>query len=146
MIDVDGLRLELSEQYQMLGRYDEALAVIDAAIAAGFSMRPDTRCLRAGHAGEHEVALGWLTDGLRLALRTGDPEQLVEQLAELRQDSLDHLGGPPTSCSSRPRNFCAAPSGPARHLSPRRRRSRSNTASSTRSCWRGFLPATTNAR
>lgn len=129
VIDVDGLRLELSEQYQQLGRYDDALAVIEAAVAAGISMQPDARCLRAecllragrvdeaesiwaavladtpddvwlyntagmeyAHADEHEVALGWLTDGLRLALRTGDPERLVDQLADLRQTSLDHLG------------------------------------------------------
>ncbi len=43
-------------------------------------------------AGQHDAALDWFTDGLRLALRTGDPERLVDQLADLRQDSLDSLG------------------------------------------------------
>lgn len=42
--------------------------------------------------GEHEVALDWLTDGLQLALGTADPERLVGQLADLRQESLDKLG------------------------------------------------------
>jgi tetratricopeptide (TPR) repeat protein len=43
-------------------------------------------------AGEHDTALEWLTDGLRLALRTADLERLVDQLADLRQVSLDKLG------------------------------------------------------
>jgi SEC-C motif len=44
--------------------------------------------------GEHETALGWLTEGLQLALRTGDPERLIDQLTELRADSLHALGQP----------------------------------------------------
>jgi len=44
--------------------------------------------------GRHDVALEWLTEGLRLALRTDDPERLVGQLADLRQQSLDRLGRP----------------------------------------------------
>jgi tetratricopeptide (TPR) repeat protein len=52
----------------------------------------NTAGLEYTHAGLHDVALDWLTDGLRLALRTGDPERLVDQLAELRQDNLDSLG------------------------------------------------------
>ncbi len=50
--------------------------------------------LEYAHAGVHETALGWLTDGLRLALRTADPERLVEQLTDLRQESLDSLDRP----------------------------------------------------
>ncbi len=50
--------------------------------------------LEYAHAGVHETALGWLTDGLRLALRTADPERLVEQLTDLRQESLDKLDRP----------------------------------------------------
>ena len=50
--------------------------------------------LEYAHAGHHEAALDWLTDGLRLALRTGDPERLVDQLADLRQKSLGRLGRP----------------------------------------------------
>ena len=46
------------------------------------------------HAGDHEAALVWLTDGLRLALRTGDPERLVDQLTDLRQASLESLDRP----------------------------------------------------
>ena len=50
--------------------------------------------LEYAHAGHHDTALGWLTDGLQLALRTGDPERLADQLADLRQESLDKLDRP----------------------------------------------------
>ena len=45
--------------------------------------------------GEHEIALSWLTRGLELAVRTGDPERLVEQLRDLRASSLAALGREP---------------------------------------------------
>jgi tetratricopeptide (TPR) repeat protein len=52
--------------------------------------------LEYAHAGDHETALGWLTEGLRLALRTSDPARLVDQLADLpdstaRTDYAAHL-------------------------------------------------------
>jgi tetratricopeptide (TPR) repeat protein len=42
--------------------------------------------------GEHEIAHAWLSEGLELALRTGDPERLVAQLSDLRRRSLQALG------------------------------------------------------
>jgi tetratricopeptide (TPR) repeat protein len=42
-------------------------------------------------AGDDETSLRWLTDGLRLALDSGDPERLVDQLADLRRASLEAL-------------------------------------------------------
>ncbi|SNR59612.1 SEC-C domain-containing protein [Blastococcus mobilis] len=51
--------------------------------------------LEYGAMGEHEVALGWLTKGLELAVRTGDPERLVGQLRDLRAESLAALGREP---------------------------------------------------
>lgn len=131
MFDLADLYLELSAEYQTLGRHEDALAAADASIDAGLDMQPDPRCLRAeilmragrvteaepiwvavradtpedvwlynsagleyAAVGEHDTALDWLTDGLRLALHTGDPERLVDQLADLRQVSLDSLGRP----------------------------------------------------
>lgn len=41
---------------------------------------------------DHETALTWLTPGLQLAMATGDPEGLVEQLADQRAESLSELG------------------------------------------------------
>ena len=48
--------------------------------------------LEYGPIGEHEIALGWLTKGLQLAVDTGDPERLVGQLRDLRAESLAALG------------------------------------------------------
>lgn len=50
--------------------------------------------LEYANVGAYNTALDWLTDGLRLALRTGDSEHLVDQLADLRRISLDNLGLP----------------------------------------------------
>jgi tetratricopeptide (TPR) repeat protein len=129
LFDLAELQLELTAEYQTLGRYDYALAAADAVIEAGMKMAPDVRCLRAvilmragrvaeaapiwaavladtpddvwlynnagleyADVGEHATALHWLTEGLRLALDTGDPERLVDQLLDLRRASLEALG------------------------------------------------------
>ena len=47
-----------------------------------------------GEIGDHAGALEWLTTGLELALRTGDPEPAVEQLGPLRAFCLSALGRP----------------------------------------------------
>jgi tetratricopeptide (TPR) repeat protein len=44
--------------------------------------------------GDHTGALEWLTTGLELALRTGDPESALEQLRPLRASCLSALGRP----------------------------------------------------
>ena len=45
-----------------------------------------------GDIGGHAAALEWLTTGLELALRTGDPESALEQLRPLRASCLSALG------------------------------------------------------
>lgn len=78
------------------GRADEAEPIWAAVRAA----TPDdvwlynNAGLEYADTGDHRTALDWLTDGLRLALRTSDPERLVDQLADLRLASLDSLGQP----------------------------------------------------
>lgn len=47
-----------------------------------------------GDIGDHAEALEWLTTGLELALRTGDPESALEQLRPLRASCLSALGHP----------------------------------------------------
>lgn len=42
--------------------------------------------------GDHTEALAWLTTGMELALRTGDPESALEQLCQLRASCLSVLG------------------------------------------------------
>ena len=45
--------------------------------------------------GDHDTALIWLTSGTELAVRTGDPEQALEQLVPLRSTSLAATGNAP---------------------------------------------------
>jgi tetratricopeptide (TPR) repeat protein len=47
-----------------------------------------------GDIGAHAEALEWLTTGLELALRTGDPESALDQLRPLRASCLSALGRP----------------------------------------------------
>ena len=47
-----------------------------------------------GDIGDHAGALEWLTTGLELALRTGDPESALDQLRPLRASCLSALGHP----------------------------------------------------
>jgi tetratricopeptide (TPR) repeat protein len=126
--DLPGLLDELAEVYQQLGRVDDALAAMRAAIDAGYAGSPDPRCrlaeimLRAGRtesaaqvyaqvkagtpddvwlynsagleyaaAGDPQQALDWFTEGLQLALDTGDPENLVAQLQTLRREQLNDV-------------------------------------------------------
>lgn len=76
------------------GRADEAAPIWDAVLRDW----PDdvwvfnNAGLEYGAIGEHRVALRWLTLGLELAVRTGDPERLVPQLRRLRAESLAALG------------------------------------------------------
>jgi tetratricopeptide (TPR) repeat protein len=42
--------------------------------------------------GDDATALSWLTPGMELALRTGDPESALEQLVPLRDSCLSALG------------------------------------------------------
>jgi len=45
--------------------------------------------------GDHPTALAWLTPGMELALRTGDPESALEQFVALRATSLAATGDTP---------------------------------------------------
>ena len=84
------------------GRIAEAAAIWEAVAAD----TPDdvwvcnNAGLEYGAIGEHEVALSWLTRGLELAVRTGDPERLVGQLRELRGASLAEFGREPDALQS----------------------------------------------
>ncbi|WP_324715339.1 SEC-C metal-binding domain-containing protein [Carboxydochorda subterranea] len=89
-------RADIAEYLLRLGRREEA----DQLFATLAEEYPDDVWLynNAGMAyqaaGDHEVALRWLTRGLELALATGDPEGLVAQLSDLRRESLAALGRP----------------------------------------------------
>jgi hypothetical protein len=67
-------------QQARVGYPDDDWVYVQAGIGAGI--------------GDHAEALEWLTTGLELALRTGDPESAVEQLRPLRASCLSALGRP----------------------------------------------------
>lgn len=103
--------------------------------------------LEYGAIGEHAVALDWLTRGLELAVRTGDPERLVPQLRRLRAESLSALGREPDELQAAepvgrpepPAGFRALPAPAA----PERAPGRGGTDASVAYAW---LPAEEFAR
>jgi hypothetical protein len=78
-----------------------------APVAAGSRRLPDDVRIRVqagigyGDIGDHAGALEWLTIGLELALRTGDPESALEQLRPLRASCLSALGRSPDEIQKR---------------------------------------------
>jgi tetratricopeptide (TPR) repeat protein len=143
----------LAEEYEHLGRADDALAAMREAIAHGWDGQPEGRSrlaeimMRAGRieeatalwaqvradtpddvwlynvagteyaqAGDHAAALDWLTDGLTLALDTGDPERLVRQMSEFRAESLAALGREPDELQRRAEQFLAAHDAPGHRM------------------------------
>jgi tetratricopeptide (TPR) repeat protein len=85
-------------------------------------------------AGDHETALRWLSDGLVVALRQGDPDDLVEQLRDLREVSLDALGRGPDGLQDRAEAFLA---GPPRPPSPVPAPEASGGTGRNEACWCG---------
>ena len=96
--------------------------------AAGFSY---------AHTGDHREAERWFRDGIAVALRTGDPDQVVMQLLDLLDVSLARSARSPTP-SSRGRSRRSAKRGspstsPARGaMRPSSRNDRVATAASSR--------------
>lgn len=73
------------------------------------------------HAGHYERALAWLDEGTELALATGDPERLLEQLLDFRRTALRALGRDPADdeLDARAQAFLTDPPPlPARTWSP----------------------------
>jgi tetratricopeptide (TPR) repeat protein len=54
-----------------------------------------------GDLGDHAEALEWLTTGVELALRTGDPDSALGQLGPLRASCLAALGRQPDDIQER---------------------------------------------
>lgn len=75
--------------------------------------------LEYGAAGHHATALSWLTGGLQLALDSGDPNRLVDQLAHHRQGSLTALNQAKDELQTRAATVLTeqhdSPAGPASH-------------------------------
>ena len=105
------LRSEIAELHLLAGREREAVELWARVKADD----PDDvwlynhAALSYGDLGRHEEALAWLEEGLELALRTDDPERVIDQLLELRDRSLRELGREPGEIDRRGRTFLKAP-------------------------------------
>lgn len=133
---------ELADALRRLGRFDDAIAAIEHAIAEGHRSWPlpqadiaELHLLAGRHdqaaliyrdlaqrtpgdvwlynsaglayqdTGDHDSAIGWLTRGLDLALRSGDPERVADQLTAARDHSLTAAGSEPDQLSARAAAF-----------------------------------------
>lgn len=111
-------RCRIAEILTSAGRVEEA-TVIWEQVAAEY---PDdvwvfnNAGIEYARAGEHVTALGYLDRGLQLALDAGDPERLVDQLAEFRGATLTALGRGPDQLQDRASEFLADP--PSRATGP----------------------------
>lgn len=127
------------------GRLEEAAAIWDAVARdtpedvwvhnnAGLEYRA---------IGEHELALSWLTRGLELAVRTGDPERLIGQLRDVRAGCLSALGREPDDLQTAlPVGSEPARTPPARQVMPvgARSNARRESAETMPVMW-AWLPA-----
>ena len=104
------LRSEIAELHLLVGREREAVELWAQVKADD----PDDvwlynhAALSYGDLDRHEEALAWLEEGLELALRTDDPERVIDQLLDLRDRSLGALGREPGELDRRGRAFLEA--------------------------------------
>jgi tetratricopeptide (TPR) repeat protein len=87
-------RSDVAEFHLRAGRHDEAAAIWAELKASD----PDdvwlynAAGLSYGEVGEHELAVAWLGEGIELAMRIDDPEGIINQLSDVRRQSLGALG------------------------------------------------------
>ena len=86
-------RSDIAELHLRAGRHEEAAAIWAELKASD----PDdvwlynAAGLSYNEIGEHEFAVAWLGEGMELAMRTDDPEGIINQLSDVRRQSLDAL-------------------------------------------------------
>ncbi|MGZ4197254.1 MAG: SEC-C metal-binding domain-containing protein, partial [Solirubrobacteraceae bacterium] len=87
-------RSDIAEFHLRAGREEQA-AAIWAELKAS---EPDdvwlynAADLSYNEVGQHELAVAWLGEGIELAMRTDDPEGIINQLSGVRRHSLRALG------------------------------------------------------
>ena len=113
-------RCRVAEILLRAGRAEEAHPIFDEVQVdtPGDVWLYNNAGLEYGHAGDHHRAVDWLTEGLDLAIRTGDPERLVAQMSELRRTSLAALGREADELEARVDAFLAQPRPARRAWSP----------------------------
>lgn len=111
-------RCRIAELLMRSGRVDEAGPLWEQVRAEdpGDVWLYNNAGLEYADVGDDATALTWLTDGLELALATGDPEHLVDQLLNLRGTALSRLGRPADRLQTRAHQFVDRPA-PARNRS-----------------------------
>lgn len=87
-------RSDIAEFHLRAGRHEQA-AAIWAALKE--EMPKDVWLYNAaglcyGEVKEHQFAVGWLGEGIEVAMHSGDPEGLVAQLSDVRRHNLEALG------------------------------------------------------
>jgi tetratricopeptide (TPR) repeat protein len=86
-------RSDVAEFHLRAGRREETAAIW----AELKGMDPDdvwlydAAGLSYNEIGEHELAIAWLGQGIELAMRTDDPEGIIDQLSDVRRSSLEAL-------------------------------------------------------
>jgi len=87
-------RSDIAEFHLRAGREEQAAAIWAELKAAD----PDdvwlynAAGLSYNEVGQHELAIQWLAEGIELAMRTDDPEGIINQLSAVRRQSLRALG------------------------------------------------------
>jgi hypothetical protein len=87
-------RADIAEFHLRAGRHKEAAAIWAELKASD----PDdvwlynAAGLSYNEIGEHELAVAWLGEGIELAMRIDDPEGIINQLSDVRRQSLAALG------------------------------------------------------
>jgi tetratricopeptide (TPR) repeat protein len=85
---------DIAEYHLRAGRHEEAAAIWADLKAAN----PDDVWLynavglSYNEIEEHELAVAWLGEGIKLAMSIDDPEGIVSQLSDVRRNSLNALG------------------------------------------------------
>jgi tetratricopeptide (TPR) repeat protein len=87
-------RSDIAEFHLRAGREDEAAAIWAELKAADPEdvWLYNAAGLSYNEVGEHELAIAWLGEGIELAMRTDDPEGIINQLSDVRRQSLTAVG------------------------------------------------------
>ena len=87
-------RSDIAEFHLRAGRHEDAAAIWSELKGTD----PDdvwlynAAGLSYSEIGQHELAIAWLGEGIELAMRTEDPEGIINQLSDVRRRSLSALG------------------------------------------------------
>jgi tetratricopeptide (TPR) repeat protein len=87
-------RSDIAEFHLRAGREEQAAAIwAELKVAdADDVWLYNAAGLSYNEVGQHELAIQWLAEGIEVAMRTDDPEGIINQLSAVRRQSLGALG------------------------------------------------------